>query len=58
MFRNILEKIEGIGIYPLFSLIVFSIFFTVMFIWVFKADKKYLEKMSRAPLVNHDEFKS
>ena len=56
MFENILETIDGIGIYAMFSLLVFFIFFIGMFIWVIKADKKHLEEMSHVPLTNNDEF--
>ena len=56
MFKNTLETIDGIGIYPMFSLLVFFIFFIGMFIWVIKADIKHLEKMSHVPLTNNDEF--
>ena len=50
MFRQYLEGITGIGIYPLISLVVFFLFFTGMFIWAVKTDKEHLKKMSYAPL--------
>ncbi|PIW69293.1 MAG: hypothetical protein COW08_07905 [Ignavibacteriales bacterium CG12_big_fil_rev_8_21_14_0_65_30_8] len=50
MFSNYLKTIEGIGIYPLFSLLIFFIFFLIMIIWVIKVDKKYIDKMSNLPL--------
>ena len=50
MFSNYLKSIEGVGIYPLFSLLVFFIFFIVIVIWVIKVDKKYIDKMSNLPL--------
>ncbi len=50
MFSNYLKTIEGIGVYPLFSLLVFFIFFVVIIVWLFKVDKKYIEKMSNLPL--------
>ncbi len=50
MFKNYLKGIEGIGNYPLFSLIVFFLFFAVVFIWVVMADKKHLAEMSKLPL--------
>jgi cbb3-type cytochrome oxidase subunit 3 len=54
MFRQYLDKIEGIGAYPLFSFIVFFVFFLAVTLWVFKADKKQLDEMSRLPLQNND----
>ncbi|MBS1514589.1 MAG: CcoQ/FixQ family Cbb3-type cytochrome c oxidase assembly chaperone [Bacteroidetes bacterium] len=49
MFNEILTSIEGIEIYPVFSLIIFFVFFICLAVWVLKADKKYLEKMSELP---------
>jgi cytochrome c oxidase cbb3-type subunit IV len=50
MASKYLETIEGIAAYPLFSLIVFFLFFVVLIIWVVKADKGYLKKMEQLPL--------
>lgn len=50
MFKHYFESIEGIEIYPLFSLIVFFLFFTALLIWVFKVNKDYLKKMEVIPL--------
>ena len=50
MYKEILQSVEGIGVYPIISLLVFFIFFVVLIIWVFKADKKYLNRMKMLPL--------
>jgi cbb3-type cytochrome oxidase subunit 3 len=50
MFDEILTSIEGIAVYPIFSLIVFLLFFIGLTIWVLKVDKTYTEKMSELPL--------
>lgn len=50
MFDNILTSIEGIAIYPIFSLIVFLLFFIGLTVWVLRVDKKYIDKMSELPL--------
>lgn len=50
MFSNYLKDIEGIGIYPIISLLVFFIFFVVMLLWMFKIDKNYIKKMQDLPL--------
>jgi len=52
MFNNYLSGIEGVAIYPVFSLLVFFIFFVVLAIRVIKADKGYLKKMENLPLEN------
>jgi len=49
-FIHYLEKISGVGIYPLFSIILFVSFFLVMLVVVFKADKKLIDKISNIPL--------
>ena len=53
-FINYLEGITGVGIYPLFSLILFFAFFTALTIWVVKADKKLIDKMKELPLQNDE----
>ncbi len=50
MASKYLESIEGIAAYPLFSLIVFFVFFAVLIIWVLKADKEYIKRMGELPL--------
>lgn len=49
-FVNYLEKISGVDILGLFSLLMFVTFFTVMLIWVFRSNKKKLNEISRIPL--------
>ena len=50
MYKNVLESIGGIEVFPLISLIIFFLFFACMIIWLFKVDKSYIEKMSALPL--------
>jgi len=50
MFNNYLQSIEGVGIYPIFSLLVFFAFFMVLIVWMFRADKTHMKKMSELPL--------
>jgi len=54
MIRNVLEAIDGIGIWPTISLAIFFLFFVTMGWWVFRVDKKYIQKMKQLPL-NGDE---
>lgn len=58
MYKEVLQSIEGIGIYPIISMIVFVIFFAIVIIWYFKADKKYLNKMSNLPLEEDEKLNS
>jgi cytochrome c oxidase cbb3-type subunit 4 len=58
MYKEVLQSIEGIGIYPIISMIVFVVFFAIVLVWYFKADKKYLKKMSNLPLDNDEKSNS
>jgi cbb3-type cytochrome oxidase subunit 3 len=48
-------SIEGINIYPLFSLMVFVIFFIAVIYFVKKMDKNRVEEIRNMPLDLHDE---
>ena len=50
MFKHYFERIQGIEIYPVISLLIFFIFFVLLFVWVISADKKYINKMKNLPL--------
>jgi len=54
MYKEVLRSIEGIGIYPVISLVIFILFFAVLIYWFFKVDKEYLRKMENIPLQNDD----
>ena len=54
MYRNVMESIAGIGIYPIISLLMFFLFFTAILIWIFRADRKWLQEMSQLPLEESD----
>lgn len=50
--KHHMENIEGVAIYPMISLLIFFIFFSVLFWWVFTARKDYIKKVSKLPLDN------
>ncbi len=50
MYKEVLSAVEGMGIFPVISLIIFFVFFIGVAVWFIKADKKYLNKMSNLPL--------
>ena len=52
-FINYLEKVSGVDIFGLTSLLVFFLFFVVMLTWVFKTKKKSFDEISRIPLDNN-----
>ena len=51
-FINYLEKVSGVEVMGLASLLIFVLFFTVMLTWVFRTKKKDLQDISRIPLDN------
>jgi len=48
--KGSLESIDGVSIYPIISLLIFFIFFTALFWWVFTAKKEHIKKLSNMPL--------
>ncbi len=50
--KHHMESMEGVAIYPMISLLIFFIFFTVLFWWVFTARKEYIKSVSNLPLDN------
>jgi len=55
MYKEILQSIEGVSIYPIISLIVFVLFFAIILIWMFKVDKSYIKKMENLPFEKEKE---
>jgi cytochrome c oxidase cbb3-type subunit 3 len=49
-FRNYLESIAGVGIYPVITLLIFFIFFSILAVWAFKARKHHFDMISSLPL--------
>ncbi len=50
MISKYLSSIDGISVYPIFSLFIFVPYFILVTIWVFKLDKKFLNYMGEMPL--------
>jgi cytochrome c oxidase cbb3-type subunit IV len=50
MYKNVLQSIQGIEVYPLISLVIFALFFIGLIIWLFKIDKSYIKEMEILPL--------
>ena len=46
MYKNVLQAIDGIEIYPLISFSIFFLFFLGLLLYVMLMDKKYVETMS------------
>lgn len=50
MFKHYFEQVQNVEIWPIISLIIFFVFFTITLVRIFFLDKGYLEKMSGLPL--------
>ena len=48
--KGSLEQIDGVQMYPIISLLIFFVFFTALFWWVFTAKKAHIEEVSNLPL--------
>ncbi len=53
-FINYLERITGVSIYPLSSLLVFFLFFTAMTVWALRADKNYIRLLKSIPFPENE----
>lgn len=50
MYKNILQSIQGVEIYPLISMMIFFGLFISVIVWYFRADKRHLKQMAEMPL--------
>lgn len=48
--KHHMETIIGIELYPMISLLIFFIFFSVLLLWVMRSDKGYNASMASMPL--------
>ena len=49
-YSHYFEGIDNVEVWPIFSLIIFVIFFIVLLYGVLKMDKKYITEMENMPL--------
>jgi beta-lactam-binding protein with PASTA domain len=50
MYKNVLQNIENIAIWPVISFVIFFVFFFLLLWWVFTADQKMIERMKGLPM--------
>lgn len=48
--KHHMTGIEGIEIFPIISLVIFSLFFLGLFVWVIRQDKSQINEISNYPL--------
>jgi cytochrome c oxidase cbb3-type subunit IV len=54
MYKNILQSIENIEIWPVISFIIFFVFFMALLWWVITRDKEFIAKMKSMPIEESD----
>jgi cytochrome c oxidase cbb3-type subunit IV len=52
MYKEILQGIDNIAVWPVVSFIIFFTFFLCLLWWTFSVDKKFVNTMKHLPL--HD----
>lgn len=50
MFKEILNSISGIAIWPVIALLLFMGLFVGIVVWVLRLDKRFIKKMEELPL--------
>jgi cytochrome c oxidase cbb3-type subunit IV len=50
MYKNVLQHIDNIAIWPVISFVIFFVFFLCLLWWVFSADKKEIGEIASLPL--------
>jgi hypothetical protein len=55
MYKNVLQGITGIEIFPLISFVIFFAFFLGLLLYVVLSDKNHLKAMAEMPLLNENE---
>lgn len=49
MIQHYLESIENIEIFAIAAMLIFVAVFIAVVVWIFKIDKKYINKMENLP---------
>ncbi|MFY8025680.1 MAG: CcoQ/FixQ family Cbb3-type cytochrome c oxidase assembly chaperone [Sediminibacterium sp.] len=49
-FKNYVTTIDNVNIYPMISLVIFTVFFAVVTWYVFSASKEKMDKNSQIPI--------
>ena len=58
MYKNVLQSIDNIAIWPVISFVIFFLFFICLLWWVFTIDKKLIDKIKNLPMDDQSPEKS
>lgn len=51
--KELMRHIDGVGLFPLISLVLFFVLFTAVIIYAFTMNKEKADAMGAIPLENH-----
>ncbi|OGX86756.1 hypothetical protein BEN47_12275 [Hymenobacter lapidarius] len=51
MYKEVLQSITGIAIYPLISFVIFFLFFVALLVYVLVVNRQHISTMSMLPLL-------
>ena len=55
MYQEVLRSVEGVGIFPTISLVVFIVVFALVVVYAARLDRAGVEQMAGLPLDNEEE---
>ena len=55
MYKEVLQSIGGVHVYPVVSLILFLVSFSLVVLWVMKMKRNDIQRWSRLPLDGGDQ---
>jgi len=55
MYKEILQGIDHVAVWPVISFVIFFLFFIVLVWWAITADRSYVQDMSEMPLDDNKE---
>ncbi len=50
MYKQVLQSITGVEVFPMISLMIFTVFFAAVLIWVITLDRKTVKEIEKLPL--------
>jgi len=54
MYKEVLRSIENVAVFPIVSLLIFTLFFIGITIWAMRVPKEYIDHMSSLPMDDNE----
>lgn len=55
MYKNILQSIDNVAIWPVISFVIFFLFFVMLVWWSLTVNKKFIHYMSSLPMEDSEQ---